>query len=106
MAVVHWTRAARSALDEIVRMRRQNAGVMSARILYERIRNQTDRLADFPELGRRVSNDPGNDLRILIVSGYRIAYRIEADQIFIVFIAHGRSSLLTADDADDMDSDG
>jgi plasmid stabilization system protein ParE len=105
MAVVRWTRAARSALDEIIRMRRQNAGVVSARKFYERIRNQTDKLADFPELGRRVSDDPGNDLRVLIVTGCRIAYRIEADQIFIVFIAHGRSSLLTADDADDMDND-
>jgi plasmid stabilization system protein ParE len=102
MAIVHWTRAADSALNEIVRMRRRNAGIVSARRLYERIRAQTTRLANFPELGHRILDDPAASLRVLIVAEYRIAFRVEGDEIFIGFIAHGRSSLISANDDDEV----
>jgi hypothetical protein len=38
----------------------------------------------------------------LIVAQYRIAYRVEGDEVFIVFIAHGRSSLISANEDDEM----
>lgn len=51
-------------------------------------------LADFPELGRRVPEEPDEEkVRELLVQAYRIVYRIEAMRILIVTVIHGRRDL-------------
>lgn len=54
----------------------------------------TERLAEFPELGRRVPEEPDQtDVRELLVQTYRIVYRVEAERILIATIVHGRRNL-------------
>jgi toxin ParE1/3/4 len=44
----------------------------------ERLLDAAERLVDFPESGRHVPEIPSEDMRELIVQGYRIIYQIEA----------------------------
>jgi toxin ParE1/3/4 len=58
-----------------------------------------ERLADFPELGRRVPEEPDqSDVRELLVQTYRVIYRVEAERILIATIVHGRRNLEAPDD--------
>ena len=51
-------------------------------------------LADFPELGRRVPEEPDRaDVRELLVRTYRIIYRVEPERILVAAIVHGRHNL-------------
>jgi plasmid stabilization system protein ParE len=55
-----------------------------------RLVRAADALADFPELGRRVPEEPRqSDLREILFQSYRIVYRIEADRILVATVLHG-----------------
>jgi plasmid stabilization system protein ParE len=57
----------------------------------------TQRLIDFPRLGRRVPEFGERDLiRELIVRNYRVIYRIDPDSISIAAVIHGARDLLKA----------
>jgi toxin ParE1/3/4 len=54
----------------------------------------TEPLADFPELGRRVPEEPDQpNVRELLVQTQRIVYRVEPERILIVTVVHGRRDL-------------
>lgn len=53
----------------------------------------TDRLADFPRLGRRVPEWNRDEFRDLILGNYRIIYRIGAGRIDVVTFIHGAREL-------------
>jgi toxin ParE1/3/4 len=57
----------------------------------------TDRLADFPESGRIVPemNDP--NFREIILSNYRLIYRLRSGDVQIVTVHHGARKLDPAD---------
>lgn len=63
---------------------------MAARALRERIMEQIYQLRDFPELGRRTLQSRYDDRRELIVSPYRIPYRIVGDTVIILNIVDAR----------------
>jgi addiction module RelE/StbE family toxin len=60
----------------------------------ERLLDAAEQLIDFPESGRRVPEMPSEDVRELIVQGYRIIYQIEArSRVVILTVVHGRRDL-------------
>jgi toxin ParE1/3/4 len=57
-----------------------------------------ERLVDFPESGRRVPEMPTEDVRELIVQGYRIIYQLETgSRIVVLTVVHGRRDLTRLD---------
>ncbi len=71
---VLWTKKAEASLDKIVRHTIKNFSRERARVVYHELRLAVDRLAAYPELGRRIG---GNETkRQLIVAGNSIVYEI------------------------------
>jgi plasmid stabilization system protein ParE len=51
-------------------------------------------LKDHPRLGRQVPEaDEREDIRELIFQSYRVIYLVEADQVHILTVIHGRRDL-------------
>lgn len=74
--------------------RQQGAVRTDAELFVERLIEDTDKLEDHPRSGWRVPEaDQRDDIRELIVQGYRIIYRIEADEINILTFIHGSRDL-------------
>ncbi|MCA1725145.1 MAG: type II toxin-antitoxin system RelE/ParE family toxin [Thermomicrobia bacterium] len=90
MTTVYLSAPADDALAAIVRHRRREVGFMAARALRERIMGQIYQLRDFPALGRRTLQSQYDDRRELIVSPYRIPYRIVGDTVVILNIIDAR----------------
>jgi addiction module RelE/StbE family toxin len=82
--------SAQSDLADIVRYIAQHNSDAAARLGYELI-TRTERLADFPEIGRIVPEFRQQNLREIICRSYRIIYRLRPDkkQIQIVRFWHG-----------------
>jgi addiction module RelE/StbE family toxin len=60
----------------------------------ERLLGSAERLIDFPESGRHVPEMPSENVRELIVHGYRIIYQIEGDsRVVVLTVVHGRRDL-------------
>ncbi|HET6161442.1 MAG TPA: type II toxin-antitoxin system RelE/ParE family toxin [Dongiaceae bacterium] len=60
----------------------------------ERLLDAAERLVDFPESGRQVPEMPSENVRELIVQGYRIIYQIEAgSRVIVLTVVHGRRDL-------------
>ena len=55
--------------------------------------SKVEQLKFSPEIGRIVPEIRNNQLRELIYGNYRIIYRIEAEQISILTIRHGKQIL-------------
>lgn len=54
----------------------------------------TDKLEDHPRMGRRVPEaDDRDDVRELIVQGYRIIYLLQTEQLQILTVLHGSRNL-------------
>ncbi len=86
---VVWTRRAFQRLIEIEAfIARENPHAAQAHT--DRLLAETEKLGDFPKMGRELPELPGNGLRELVIGNYRIAYRIhhEAVQILTVFESH------------------
>ncbi len=65
-----------------------------ARRFIARIIASTEKLADFPDIGREVPEaEERNDVRELIFQGYRIIYLHQPDHIYIVTVIHGNRDL-------------
>ncbi len=61
-----------------------------ARGVVRRIVGATQRLKKFPASGRKVPED--ESLREVIVSSYRVVYRVSDDEIGIAAILHGKQT--------------
>lgn len=61
----------------------------AANIFADKIFLVTDRLADFPLLGRIVPELGREDIREIIHSNYRIIYRVLTGEVEILVIHHG-----------------
>ncbi len=77
-------------LADIVRYIARRNSDAAARLGYELI-TRTERLADFPEMGRNVPEFRQPHLREIICRSYRIIYRLRPDvkQVQIVRFWHG-----------------
>ncbi len=76
--------------------------------LVGRLLDAAERLAEFPELGRRIPEFPSSTLRELVQHNYRIAYRITDSEVEIVAVFESHRLLptepLDRDDIDDSDA--
>ena len=93
MATIRWTLGARQDFKELVTYVAQDSSVYAA-ILAERILEAVERLEKFPKLGRIVPEYADSSLRELIVGNYRLVYRLRAQRIGLVAIAHASRDLL------------
>lgn len=88
MMRVEWSEPAREDLDDLVRYISKDSAYY-ARLFAERILHATRRLRDFPESGRGIPEAEDDTLREIIVQGYRVMYRQEADLVLVLAVIHG-----------------
>jgi toxin ParE1/3/4 len=85
-----WRRAAEADLDGVFEYVLQSNPAAALR-LYETIRRQVERLADYPGLGRAGRVE---DTRELVIAGtpYLVAYTVDRriDAVVILRVLHGR----------------
>ncbi|MBX9895881.1 MAG: type II toxin-antitoxin system RelE/ParE family toxin [Nitrosomonas sp.] len=89
---VEWSNFARDDLDDLVQYISRDS-LFYARRFGEKIILSTRRLRDFPESGRIIPETEDQTLREIIVQGYRVMYRLEADRVLILAIMHGSRDL-------------
>lgn len=85
--LIQWTEKAETDAIEILEYIAQD-NITAAYDVYEAIRQQVDRLAEYPKLGR-VGRLKG--MRELVIAGthYIVAYRIRGDIVHILRVLHG-----------------
>ena len=68
-----------------------------AELFVDRLIEATDKLEDYPRIGRQVPEaEDRDDVRELIVQGYRIIYLV-ADELHILTVIHGSRNLAGED---------
>jgi toxin ParE1/3/4 len=82
MAAVRWTQRARDDLRDIHDFIARDSP-RAAEALVERLLTATERLAAFPESGRVVPEFPALGYREIIVSSYRVLYRLAENTVWI-----------------------
>ena len=92
MAAVRWTQRARDDLRDIHDFIARDSP-RAAEALVERLLTATERLAAFPESGRVVPEFPALGYREIIVSSYRVLYRLADNTVWITAVVHGRRLL-------------
>ena len=87
---IGWSEPALADLDAIHDYIARDSPIYAGRFV-TRIVRATEPLADFPELGRRVLEEPEQEnLRELVVQSYRVIYRIETERIRRTYGVPGR----------------
>lgn len=90
---IKWTELALDDLESI-RVYISKDSQFYARQFIERLFDSTEKLQDFPQLGRRVPEmEERNDIRELIFQGYRIIYQVQAGYISVLTVIHGSRNL-------------
>jgi plasmid stabilization system protein ParE len=86
---VLWTEAALAQLAAIRDYISQTSPVYADRLL-ERIFARGQQLGEFPLSGRQVPERFDPALREVIEWPYRVIYRVQADQVQVLAVVHGR----------------
>ncbi len=92
MARLVWTGPALADLKDIVAYIRKDSKV-NAKRMGNRIRSAPKQLKKHPKLGGVVSGYETEGLREIIVSPYRIIYRVHDDIVAVIAVAHGSLDL-------------
>ncbi len=93
MAKLHWSEVAEADLDDIYDYIARDVPYY-AEMFVDRLIEATDKLEAHPRLGRKVPEaDDRDDVRELIVQGYRIIYLLQTDQLQILTVIHGSRDL-------------
>ena len=88
MAQVTWTEQALEDLDSICLFIARDAP-RYAELFADRVFRATDRLERFPYSGRIVPEIGREEIREIIVQGYRVIYRVLPDAVEILTVHHG-----------------
>lgn len=90
---IDWSQRSISDLSALHGYIAQDSQLYAERFITRLVR-ATEPLADFPELGRRVPEEPDQaNVRELLIQTYRIIYRIEPERILIATVLHGSRDL-------------
>lgn len=90
---IHWSEIAEADLDDIYDYIARDVPYY-AELFVDKLIEATDRLEDHPRMGRRVPEaDDRDDVRELIVQGYRIIYLLQTEQLQILTVLHGSRNL-------------
>lgn len=90
---VEWSDLARDDLDELVHYISRDSAFY-ARLFGEKVVLATRRLEDFPESGRMIPEAEDKTLREIIVQGYRVMHRLEANRLLILAVMHDSRDLV------------
>ena len=96
---VRWTKRARAQLLEIFDSIAADRPLTAERVV-GRLRSATRALARQPLRGRKVPEFDNSAIRERLVSPYRIIYTVQANDIFILAVYHGRR--LLPEDPEDL----
>jgi len=90
---IHWSDIAEADLDDIYDYIARDVPYY-AELFVDTLIEATDKLEDHPRMGRKVPEaDYREDVRELIVQGYRIIYRLQTGQLQILTVIHGSRNL-------------
>ena len=90
---IHWSEIAEADLDDIYDYIARDVPYY-AELFVDTLIEATDKLEDHPHMGRKVPEaDHRDDVRELIVQGYRIIYLTLPEKIFIVTVIHSSRNL-------------
>ena len=92
MTILEWTEPAIADLENI-REYIANDSAEYAGAVIERLITSVERLKSFPESGRLVPEAPNTRVREILVSGYRIIYRLRKGRAQIVSVVHSARDL-------------
>lgn len=90
---IHWSEIAEADLDDIHDYIARDVPYY-AELFIDSLIEATDKLEDHPRMGRRVPEAASrDDVRELIVQGYRIIYLLQTDQLQVLTVIHGSRNL-------------
>ena len=90
---IEWSEVAEADLDDIYDYIARDVPYY-AELFIDQLIKTTDNLKDHPRLGRKVPEaDYRDDVRELIVQGYRIIYRLQTEKLQILTVIHGSRNL-------------
>ncbi len=61
-----------------------------AKAVVNKIFNSSEKLKEFPKIGREVPEIAREEIRELIIYSYRLVYQIKEKQILIIAVIHGK----------------
>jgi len=85
MARLIWTEPALADLDEIAEYIALDSPLAASRFV-EKVFDKTDRLEAHPRSGRRPPELTRTDYREIVVAPCRIFYRVEKDDVYILYV--------------------
>jgi plasmid stabilization system protein ParE len=89
---VSWTETARGHLRAIHDYIAKDSPEY-ALLMIDRITRRSQQIAQFPRSGRRVPEYDSDEIREVIVRGYRLIYRIRTEQVDVLAVIHGARDL-------------
>ena len=90
---IHWSEIAEVDLDDIYDYVARDVPYY-AELFVDKLIEATDKLEDYPRMGRKVPEaDNRDDVRELIVQGYRIIYLLQTEELHILTVIHGSRNL-------------
>ncbi len=91
---LYWSDIAEADLDDVYDYIARDVPYY-AELFIDRLVEATDKLEVHPKIGRKVPEaDNRDDIRELIVQGYRIIYHVTREQIDILSVVHGSRNLM------------
>ncbi len=98
--MVKWSVPAKNDLKQIHDYIAKDSKYYAQNVVQE-IVTKSEKLTDFPEIGRAVPEISDQNIRELIVYSYRLIYEISKNEIEILAIIHGRRDFNSAWDERD-----
>ncbi len=93
--MVKWTAPAKRDLRKIHEYIAEDSKYYAKRVTDDIIA-KTEKLNDFPEMGRMVAELQEKNIREVIIYSYRLLYEIKPKKIEILAIIHGKRDFLKA----------
>jgi len=87
--MVIWSKPAKNDLKKIYDYIAGDSKYYAAKVAQEFV-EKSQRLEEFPQMGRVVPEIESPNIRELIIYSYRLIYEVSTDRIEILTIVHGR----------------
>jgi len=92
MTKIEWTRSAITDVKSLRDYIGHDSEAYAARFV-QRIIEGVERVASFPNAGRRVPEADDERVREVLFQSYRIMYRVEAERIVVLMVIHAARDL-------------
>ena len=87
--MVNWSEPAKNSLKQIYDFISKDSNYYAKEVI-NKIINESEKLNDFPKLGRIVPEINDENIRELIIYSYRLIYEIKSSEVNILTLIHGR----------------